>query len=392
MRTARRYLAREIYRSCAVVLLALVGLFTFFALIEELDNVGSKFTLLNLFYLQALQLPTRLYELLPIGLLIGAILALASLAQRNELVILRVSGVSGIKLLAMLWIITVPWMIGAFVLSEVVTPAAEIKNSEASLSLLGRAGGGRLNSGYWFKEEGSSGGNRIINIAELKANGGVSGVTVYEFRKDQELATLSRAAEGYFDDGQLVLTDVSETHIDDNALMALADAQAPSTPLTRMQHVQKRELPTTLTSERLIARILTPERMSISVLLDYIDYLKNNSLQTERQIVALWRKIAYPFTLLVMITIAAPIGFMQTRRGGVGGKVFIGILLGVGFFMVNQLALNVGMLGRWQPWVTALVPNLAALLLAFGSLILMENQHNVRRFALARWPWSTAHT
>src|SRR5690606_329456 len=143
--------------------------------IEELDNVGSKFTLLNLFYLQALQLPTRLYELLPIGLLIGAILALAGLAQRNELVILRVSGVSGIKLLVMLWMITIPWVIGAFVLSEVVTPAAEIKHSETNLSLLGRTGGGRLNSGYWFKEEGENGGNRIINISELRANGGVSG-------------------------------------------------------------------------------------------------------------------------------------------------------------------------------------------------------------------------
>lgn len=390
MRTARRYLAREIYRSCAVVLLALVGLFTFFALIEDLDNVGSKFTLLNLFYLQALQLPTRLYELLPIGLLIGAILALASLAQRNELVILRVSGVSGIKLLAMLWIITVPWVIGAFVLSEVVTPAAEIKYSEANLSLLGRAGGGRLNSGYWFKEESPGGGTRIINISELKADGGVSDITVYEFRHDQELDRLSRAKEGYFDRGMLVLTGVTETRIDENALMALADARAPATPLTRIQQVEKRELSTTLTSERLIARILTPERMSISVLLDYIGYLEDNHLQTERQIVALWRKVAYPFTLLVMITIAAPIGFMQTRRGGVGGKVFIGILLGVGFFMINQLALNVGMLGKWPPWVTALVPNLAALVLAFCGLLLMENQHNVRRIAQARWPWSKA--
>src|SRR3546814_3323309 len=90
MPTARRYLAREIYRSSAVVLMALIGLFTFFALIEELDSVGTKFTLLNLFYMQALALPTRLYDLLPIGLLIGAILALAGLAQRNELVILRV--------------------------------------------------------------------------------------------------------------------------------------------------------------------------------------------------------------------------------------------------------------------------------------------------------------
>ena len=137
MRTARRYLAREIYRSCAVVLVALIGLFTFFALIDDLDNVGSKFTLLNLFYMQALALPTRLYDLLPIGLLIGAILALAGLAQRNELVILRVSGVSGMKLLGMLWIITIPMVVGAFLLSEIITPAAEIKSSEANLTAAG---------------------------------------------------------------------------------------------------------------------------------------------------------------------------------------------------------------------------------------------------------------
>jgi len=42
MLTARRYLAREIYRSCAVVVLALLGLFTFFALIDDLDAVGAK--------------------------------------------------------------------------------------------------------------------------------------------------------------------------------------------------------------------------------------------------------------------------------------------------------------------------------------------------------------
>ena len=95
MRTARRYLAREIYRSSFVVLVALLGLFTFFQLVDELDNVSDRFTMAALFYMQALAMPTRLYDLLPIGLLIGAILALAGLAQRNELTILRVSGVSG---------------------------------------------------------------------------------------------------------------------------------------------------------------------------------------------------------------------------------------------------------------------------------------------------------
>lgn len=380
MRTARRYLASEIYRSSFVVILALIGLFTFFALIEELDNVGNKFTLLNLFYLEALALPTRLYDLLPIGLLIGAILALAGLAQRNELVILRVSGVSGIRLLVTLWLVTIPLVAGAFVISEVLTPAAEIKSSEASLVLLGRSDGSRLNSGYWFKETSEGGGTRIINISRLLSGGGVEGVTLYELNTEQELHMFSQAKQGRFENGELIMQGVTQLTIDEHAVEALADTAAPAAALTQLNTLESRVFDTSLTAERLIARVLTPERMSIITLLDYIGYLKNNNLQTDRQVVALWRKVAYPFTLLVMITIAAPISFMQTRRGGVGGKVFIGILLGVGFFMINQLALNVGMLSKWAPWVTAIVPNLTAWGLALGALLLMENQHNTQRF------------
>lgn len=276
MRTARRYLAREIYRSCAVVLLALIGLFTFFALIDDLDNVGAKFSLLNLFYLQALALPTRLYDLLPIGLLIGSILALAGLAQRNELVILRVSGVSGLKLLGMLWVITIPMVVGAFLLSELITPAAEIKSSEANLMLLGRTDGARLNSGYWFKETMPGDGTRIINIAKLKANGGVAGVTLYEFHRGQTLAQFSQATDGRFSNGSLILNHVTENQIDAGAMSALANAKAPLTPITKVRTVAEVTLKTSLTPERLIARILTPERMSIFDLLDYIGYLKSN--------------------------------------------------------------------------------------------------------------------
>lgn len=388
MRTARRYLASEIYRSSLVVLLALLGLFTFFALIEELDNVGNKFSLLSLFYLQALQMPTRLYDLLPIGLLIGAILALASLAQRNELVILRVSGASGLRLLIALWIITLPWFAGAFLLSEYITPAAEIQYSDANLKLLGKVGGGRLKSGYWFKEENPEGGTRIINIGTLHAGGQVSDITLYDFLKNNHFARLSKANSGYFEGNSLVLNELTETQLEADPNKALSDIEiAINAPLIKTEHFETRTLTTSLTSERLIARILTPERMSAAVLFDYIDYLEKNHLQTHRQVVALWRKFAYPFTLFVMITIAAPIGFMQTRRGGVGGKVFIGILLGVAFFMVNQLALNIGMLSNWPPWMTAILPNAAALFLALLALLLMENRHHARRLFRASAPF-----
>lgn len=375
MRIARRYIASEIYRSSAVVLLALLGLFSFFSLIEELDKLGPNLSLANLLYLQLLNIPTQLYELLPIGLLIGAILALASLAQRNELVILRVSGVSGLRLLANLWLITLPLMVGAFVLSEYITPRAEIQASESSLQLLGKAGGGRLNSGYWFKETDGPNTTRLINIAHLRGKANVEDIYIYELDAEQQLRSYVQAQHGEFQSDHLLLKNAQRSTIDPRTLDALAAGTTPTGPIIHVEHLDELELNTNLSAERLLVRVLTPERMAINDLIDYIDYLKVNNLQTDRQTVALWRKIAYPFTLLVMITIAAPISFIQTRHGGMGSKIFMGILLGVGFFMANQLALNLGMLTNWQPWLTALLPSIFALIVALLALLILENAH-----------------
>lgn len=377
MRTARRYLAREIYRSTAVVLIALLGLFTFFTLVDELDTVGDKFPLAALFYLQVLSIPTRLYDLLPVGVLIGAILALSSLAQRNELVILRVSGVSGFGLLRMLWTVSIPIIFGALILSEFLTPMAEIKSSETNLLMRGRVEGGRLASGHWFKEPTTNGGTRIINVGNLLASGNVANVRVYEFPDGLTLSLIAQSEAGRFIDGKLVMQKVTENRIDPSIEKTLSDAKVSTTPSVTVTHSAERSFDTSLSADRLVARILTPERMSLLALHDYIDYLTRNQLQADRQVVAIWRKIAYPFTLLVMLTIAAPISFMQTRRGGVGAKVFLGILLGTGFFMLNQLALNVSLLYNWSPVVTALLPNIGAMILALSAVFAMENRNAI---------------
>lgn len=384
MTTARRYLASEIYRSSAVVLTALVGLFSFFALVDDLDEVGrGGFKLYHLLFLEALALPTRIYDILPIGLLIGSILALAGLAQRHELVILRVSGVSGMRLLRMLWLISVPVMLLALVLAEWLTPAAEIKLNETRLTLTGSAGGrssGVLRSGYWFKENTATG-ERIINVGSLQAGGGAAQVTLYDFTPERQLVSITQAKTGSFGTNELQLHGVSITSISPSLESSLHNGTRATDPPVVVTQEADRTVPTTLTPELLLARVLTPERMSFSDLLDYVRYLNQNRLVSERQIVAIWRKLIYPFTLLAMITIAAPIGFMQTRRGGVGVKVFLGILLGVGFFMLNQLSLNVGMLNRWPAWVTAVAPNALALGMALLAMLGMEYGNLLR----ARW-------
>lgn len=374
MSTARNYLAREIYRSTLVVMLALLGLFSFFTLVDQLDAVNDRFPLSALFYIEALALPTRLYDLLPIGLLIGAIVALAGLAQRNELVILRVSGVGAIRLLSMLWIIALPVIALAIVLSEFVTPAAEIKYSEANMVLRGKVEGGRLVSGYWFKEPMENGGSRVINVGKLLSSGEVADLFIYEIDETLALSRQTQAKRGLFEGDKLVLFDVTDTLIPSGATDALADRKRPTAPLVKLTSEPQRTLKTSLTPGRVAAKIATPERMSLMALWDYIGYLQSNQLDADRQIVAVWRKLAYPFTLIVMLTIAAPVAYMQTRRGGVGAKMFIGILIGTTFFMASQLTLNVGTLYRWPPIITALLPNVLVFLAAFAAVLLMERQ------------------
>lgn len=384
MRTARRYLASEIYRTTTAVLLVLLGLFTFFELIDALDDLSEKFSFLSMLYMQALQLPTRLYDLLPIGLLIGAVISLASLAQRNELVILRVSGVSSKRLLAMLWVITIPVMIFAALLSEVITPLAEVKTSEISLSLLGKSSN-RMNSGYWFREPESENHYRIINIQKLNSETEVENVRVLIYNiKTNQFSRMLQAAKGTLNEGKLILPNTLEVKSLIDIEKTLSNPDMPLENVSKRVHHKEVVLTTSLSNDRLIATELQPDRMSTVALLDYIDYLDTNHLQTNRHIVALWRKGSYPFTLLVMITLAAPIGFVQIRKGGVGAKIFLGILIGIVFFMINQLALNVGMLNNLPPWLTALLPNIIALLLAFAALFLMELRAKPKQFIHAK--------
>lgn len=374
MKTARKLLSHEIYRTCSLVLVVLLGLFTFFETIEEFDKINEIYTVWVMLALQAFQLPTRLYDILPIGLLIGSVVALANLAQRNELVILRVSGLSSRKLLFMLWWIALPIIVLATLLSEVITPWADQKVSAINMAVLGKKSN-QLNSGYWFREPVSSNTYRVINLTNLKNDGEIENIIVFEYSSiDNQFKRLLSAETGTLENNELELTNVVQTVslVDINKI--LNDEHDPVLKVSNSNKLEKIKLKTSLTQDRLLATELKPDRMSTLKLLDYIDYLKENQLEHNKHVVALWRKLSYPFALIVMITLATPLGFIQTRKGGVGAKIFIGILLGIVFFMVNQLSLNMGMLSKLPAWITATLPNIIAMILAIYALYMIERK------------------
>jgi lipopolysaccharide export system permease protein len=95
VRTLRRYLWSEIAVATLFVAFALLSLFMFFDMVQQLDEIGRRgFQLRHAFSYVALTLPSRTYELMPIAALIGTIYALSKLASQSEFTIMRVSGMS----------------------------------------------------------------------------------------------------------------------------------------------------------------------------------------------------------------------------------------------------------------------------------------------------------
>ena len=97
------------------------------------------------------------------------------------------------------------------------------------------------------------------------------------------------------------------------------------------------------------ALIVLPERMSTWSLYKYVQHLAGNRQKTERYEIAMWKKLFYPLATLVMMALALPFAYMQARAGMVGVKVFLGIMLGILFHMMNSLFAHIGLLQNWPP-------------------------------------------
>ena len=105
-----------------IVLLALGALFMF---IGQQDDIGvGNYTATQALLFVALNLPSYLFQLLPVAALIGSLLGLGNLARGSELIVMRSSGVTTLRFC--LWLGTAGLILASlmFVIGEYVAPAA----------------------------------------------------------------------------------------------------------------------------------------------------------------------------------------------------------------------------------------------------------------------------
>jgi lipopolysaccharide export system permease protein len=119
---------------------------------------------------------------------------------------------------------------------------------------------------------------------------------------------------------------------------------------------------------------VAPEKMSAWNLYSFINHLETNKQKTTRYDVALWAKMIYPIACMVMVVLALPFGFLQQRAGGASTKIFIGVLLGVVYQIMNRIFIHLGVLNDWPPLLSAITPTILFLIAGLSMLYAIERR------------------
>ncbi|WP_297576095.1 LPS export ABC transporter permease LptG [uncultured Deefgea sp.] len=342
-----RYIFGAVFGYVLITLVVLTGIFIFFDMIGELRDVGKDGYMLKdaLIYV-LLTLPSRLYQLLPVAVLIGSIFALSGMADTSQITVMRTAGVSIIRLCAWLLVCGASYAVLTYLLGEYLAPmsseAAKRYQIEAKQSVLL----GKFQSGVWVKDE-----KQIINVSVMNPDMTLEKVRIYQLGDGAKLAYILDANKAkYQNNGSWQLTDVQRTDF--------------SEPKVQVTPIKEQVWQSSVNPDMLAVLMVKPQEMSVDALNTYIRHLENNKQSTQRYKLAFWGKLFYPLACLSMMLIALPFALAQRRAGNVGVKIFLGILLGVSFNFGSQLVTYVGELYNLPAVLAAGFPTLVLLSMA----------------------------
>jgi lipopolysaccharide export system permease protein len=358
----------EVLAKVSFATLGFVGLFFFFDLADEMKWIGkgsqNGYAFEHALTYVLLMVPSHIYELLPITVLIGTIFVMSKYAQSSEFTILRTSGMGPGLALRNLLGLGLAFVVLTFVIGDYLSPPS----SRAGQLLRSRHLGVSYTqgtTGAWLRET-QNNGHSVVNVGSLSPRSEMGQVRIFEFDDTGRLTLMLRADKAMFDTSSnaWLLQNVSADYFN--------SIQTGLGPLRREQLPSLRWV-TDMTEEMVSVALLKPERMATLDLFRYIRHLSLNNQSSQRYEIEFWKKIFYPLSCLVMVMLALPFAYLHLRSTPITSVVFLGILIGISFFLMNNVFGHIGNLNAWSPWLAAATPGMLYMLislLAFGWLVL----------------------
>lgn len=360
-----RYVGRSILLTSLLVLLTLVTLASIFAFISELDDVGKGgYTVGRAAQYIFLTIPGKIYLLFAPAVLLGSLLGLGTLASNSELTVMRAAGISGGRIIRAVLITGVGLMVLVALIGETVMPKSEQIAEELRLTALEKRLSVKGSRGLWLKSA-----DRYVNIGTVMPDFTLLDVSIHQFENNQIVLAL-RAASARPQGEDWQLQDIAVTRFEPVSTYHEQIESVLWSEFLRRNSVAnddsgvKKTSTAFVSSDVLKSISVSPESLSAMDLYEQVRYLNDNQLDSRRIELAFWVKMASPLSTLVMLMLSLPFVFASQRSGGAGQKIFIGIVLGILYTLMNRLLTQLALANGLAPALSALLPLLCFLVIA----------------------------
>lgn len=354
IKRADRLIAGAVLASILLAWLVIVGLDTFLNFAKQVGDIGRNgYTLAQAVAYIALTVPRRVYDWFVFAALIGSLMGLGGLGASGELTALRAAGMSKLRICLSAAGLVLVLMACVFVLGETAAPAGEQRAQNILLTMRSGHLGITQRSGLWAKD-----GNNIINAKAALARmvGGrpsveLADVRVFGFNDAGELTSFQWAKTATQQGGQWLLHAVRSTTISPRGASS--------------NFAKQLSWKSSLDPEVLQLSVVHPEYLSLADLQRNIAYLRSNQQNTDTYANAFWTRALYPLNTLVLVLCALPFAFGALRSGGLGRRLFIGLLLAICWFFLQRAVVGIGAVFGVPPLAANLAP---AMLLIFVAV------------------------
>lgn len=352
MKRYDRYIVRHVMMMSGLVALVLIALFSFISFIGDVDDTGQGgFGLLQLAAFTVLMMPTALYTLLPVIALLGTMAGMGVLSSQSELTALRASGISTFRLSGSALMAGVVIAVMAVTLGDFVAPWTADRAERLKAGARMGETASEVQRPAWLRV-----GSDVVHVLNIRSPEVMGPVELFELDDQGGLRAWSDIGEMRYDAStqRWRLFEVTRTEFSADRVLSESQDEA--------------DWAGDLSPEVLQLLLLEADSTSIRGLIRLVSYLQANSLDTVRAERSLWRKLMVPFTVVAMTFFAVPFVFGSMRDTGMGQRLFLGVLIGVGFFVINEVSLSVGQLFGWPAVLGAGLPSVALVMAGWWKL------------------------
>lgn len=348
MLTIDRYIMQRFLVGIVPALLLLLALFSFFTLAEELEDVGKgDFTLPDAMMVVFLTTPKRVVDLLPVTALLGGLLGLGAMANHRELMAIRASGLSKRRIAQTVSVLAIFLSFFITALQFFVVPEFEREAAQLRGQSLQGTGPGRGTSGaFWTRN-----GPWFIRVNDVRFDRTLEGIEIYSLDDQERLTQLIQARSANYAGGDnwllsgVLQSEMKNFHVSE----------------TQRESMLWKGL---LSAEQASVMVLPLEALAPNDLVNTIANLKRNDLDTHEYEVVFWQQVSLLPGLLAMALLSLPFILGSVREVSASQRVMIGGLIGIGFYLVQQLTGHLAGIFGVNPSLLILPPPLILLTLA----------------------------